>query len=125
MSHRVVHVKDNVPGAVYIGRAMPRQGLKASKWANPHKIKSQHPGTDTERRVTAILSFEGDIWEGHKRYLLAELPELRGLPLACWCRHDGVAPTPDTTCHGDILVGILNSFTDDELHALAEPEKED
>ncbi len=35
---RVVHV--NGPGGydVYIGRASPRKGLKASVWANPFKI---------------------------------------------------------------------------------------
>lgn len=35
---RVVHINDNVPGAVYIGRAMNRRGLAASPFANAYRI---------------------------------------------------------------------------------------
>ena len=109
---RVVHVRDNVPGAVYIGRAMPRQGLKASPFANPHKIG---PGVS---RQTAITRYEEHLVS--HRDLWAELPALRGKALACWCRHDGEAITPDTRCHGDVLANLLNTFSDDELLQMAQ-----
>jgi len=89
MSTRVVHVRDGIPGAVYIGRSMPRQGL-----------------VNSDRR------------------LLAQLPELRGKALACWCRHDGEERTPDNACHGDVLVDLLDRYTDDELRAMAQEEVE-
>lgn len=127
---RVVHVKDNVPGAVYIGRAMPRQRLKASPFANPYKIgaKASHRlQKDPITREGALLAYSTDIWDGTKTHLLAELPALRGKPLACWCRHDGVPmtngstlPGPDNRCHGDLLVHWLERFTDDELIALSQ-----
>jgi len=129
MTHRVVHVKDNVPGAVYIGRAMPRQGLRASPFANPYKIgapASHWAQKDPITREGALFAYSTDIWSGPKRHLLAELPALRGKPLACWCRHDGVPMTngvtddgPDNRCHGDLLVHWLDTLTDDELRELA------
>ena len=36
---RVVHVLSGEPYDIYIGRAMPRFGLKASKWQNPFKLR--------------------------------------------------------------------------------------
>lgn len=130
---RVVHVRDNVPGAVYIGRAMPRQGLRASPFANPYKIgapAAHWSQKDPITREGALFAYSTDIWSGDKRYLLGELPALRGKPLACWCRHDGVPmtngttlPGPDNRCHGDLLVHWLNAYTDDELRALGRGEE--
>jgi len=114
---RVVHVNDHVRGAVYIGRAMPRQGLPASKWANPYKI-----GRDGTRGQV-VLKYTEDLLIGERRPLLAELPELRGKPLACWCRHDGEITHPPTNgCHGDTLLYLLSIHTDDELRELAATE---
>ena len=76
------------PGAVYIGRANPRYGLRASKWANPFMI--ERDGTRDE----AIAMYER--WLRDERPdLTAALPELRGVDLVCWC-----APK---RCHGDVL----------------------
>lgn len=107
---RVVHVKDNIPGAIYVGRAMPRQGLKASKWANPHKIG---PGTS---RADAIILYEQHLTTHPELWAL--MPDLRDKPLACWCRHDHELRTPENWCHGDVLVNLLRFFTDDELRAM-------
>ena len=91
MSGRVVHVKHE-PYDVYIGRAVPRAGLRASKWANPFVI-----GRDGDR---------GDVIRQYREYvqsrpdLMAALPELRGKVLGCWC-----APQ---SCHGDILAALAN-----------------
>lgn len=129
---RVVHVSDKIEGAVYIGRAMPRQGLKASPFANPWKIgaKASHWGqNDPITREGALFAYSTEFWdpEGSLHHLLRKLPELRGKPLACWCRHDGVPmtngstlPGPDNRCHGDLLVDWLESFTDEELIAMAD-----
>lgn len=124
---RVVHINDNIEGAVYIGRANGRKGLKASKWANPHKISDvRHGPNEIIGRERALLQYTDDLFWGPKRYLLAELPELRGRALACWCRHDGVPMTngvtdegPDNRCHGDLLVSYLDQWIDEELRAKA------
>lgn len=113
---RVIHVHDmpNYPDAIYVGRAMPRQGLKASKWANPHKI-----GRDGTRGEV-IGQYWWDLVHGDKRHLLAQLPELRSRPLACWCRHDGEDWTSndENGCHADVLVSLLGVYTDDELREM-------
>lgn len=89
MVTRVVHVSKE-PYDIYIGRAMPRQRLKASKWQNPFKI-----GPDGTRE---------EVIAAYRRYLLefpellAALPELHGKVLACWCKPEA--------CHGDILAEL-------------------
>lgn len=113
MSGRVVHVNDNVPGAVYIGRGNGRKRLKKSPFANPYRILV---GT-TEDRVVVINLYRNGLLS-YRRELLAQLPDLRGKPLACWCRHDGEALVPENWCHGDVLIDLLNLYTDDELRAM-------
>lgn len=91
---RVVHVKDKVPGAVYIGRAMPRQGLKASPLANPYHIGKDGTREEVIAKYRAWLLAQPD--------LLARLPELRGKALACWCHPE--------RCHGDVLITLLEQL---------------
>ena len=104
---RIVHVNDNVPDAVYIGRSVPRKGLKASKWANPFR-------TDVHGRRMAILMYRdylrssGTGWD-----LLVQIEDLRGKPLACWCRHDGEERTSENVCHGDVLIELMGAQDDD------------
>ena len=112
MTTRVVHINDNIPGAVYIGRAVPRRGIKASKWANPYKISRDG------NRADVIAKYWFDLMYGDKRHLLAELPELRDKDLACWCCHDGEVRTSGNHCHGHLLAYLLNTYTDDELRAM-------
>lgn len=114
---RVVHVNDNVSGAVYIGRANGRKRIARSAWANPWAIRGD-PRIPERRAYVIDLYFIG-LMTG-SRAQLADLPELRGKPLACWCRHDGEAKTDANACHGDVLVDLLNQYTDDELCAMAE-----
>lgn len=111
---RVVHVNDAVEGAVYIGRRNNRRGLAASPFENPLPI-----GHDPEhlQRKAVIDRYRKRILSSPE--LLRLLPELRGKPLACWCRHDGEAKTPANACHGDVLVELLERYTDDELRAMA------
>lgn len=137
MSTRVIHINDvrdhpeRYADAVYIGRAAPRRGLRRSIWANPYRIGDRisygHAGKGEPimTREGLLFSYTNDILEGGNHHLLGVLPELRGRPLACWCRHDGVPMTngingPDNRCHGDQLVHWLATFTDDELRVMGD-----
>lgn len=121
-SARVVHVNDNVPGAVYIGRAVGRKRLKKSKWANPYKIGDLFsPADGPEPRIADRIDVlalyrlhlckNADLWR--------DLVELRGKPLACWCRHENEAQTAENRCHGDILAEIVNFIPDSLILALS------
>lgn len=108
---RVVHVRDQVKGAVYVGRRQHWLGLAQSPFANPFPIATGQPRAPVIARCRARLLAEPS--------LLRRLPELRGRPLACWCRHDGEPRTEANACHGDVLVELLETHTDDELRAMA------
>lgn len=124
----MVHVNDNVPDAVYIGRQNGRRRLKRSFWHNPFKIgaPSPHPLiADPIGRAGALFGYSMRLWESPE--LLRRLPELRGKALACWCRPDGVPlrngvtdAGPDNRCHGDVLVNALRIHTDAELRQMAD-----
>ena len=99
--------RHNEPGAVYIGRAMPRLNRKASPLANPYKLRN--PNDDAER---------DEVCDKYERWLdrqmvtnnpaicaeierLAELAHRRGeLVLGCFC-----APK---RCHGDGIREVIN-----------------
>lgn len=92
---RVVHNKRE-PFDIYIGRP--------SKWGNPFSHKE---GTRAEFKVEtrqqAIDAYAE--WIQTQPELLADLHELRGKTLGCWC-----SPLP---CHGDVLSELAGST----LHA--------
>ena len=113
---RVIHISEmeRFPDAVYIGRAVTRRGVKASKWGNPFR-----PGKDGTR---AEVMERYDAYLRERPELVRQIPELRGRPLACWCRHDGETRTDDNLCHADILVRWLDRYSDDELRAYSGPE---
>jgi len=113
-STRVVHVNDHVEGAVYIGRRNKRRSLDASPFANPFKIGKRYDGKPANRGE--VLLMYADYLRSYPE-LMARVVELRGKPLACWCRRDGEPKTIDNVCHGDVLISILRSNTDDELRA--------
>ncbi len=114
MTTRIIHVKELAafPDAVYIGRAMPRQRLKASPFANPYKIG---PGVD---RSYVITLYEQHFVTHPELWRL--LPTLRGKPLACWCRYSHEEKTLENTCHGDLLAGLLAYCTDEKLIEIAQ-----
>ena len=112
MTPRVVHEQDRVPGAIYVGRRQHRLKLPQSPFANPYRI-----GPDGTR-AEVIALYRQRILGSTK--LLRALPQLRGRPLACWCRHDGDARTADNACHADVLLELLERHTDEELRAMAE-----
>ena len=73
---------------VYIGRG--------SKWGNPFKI-GVHGSRDE-----VIERYQQYLW--NRKDLLADLDELRGKRLGCFC-----APQ---ACHGDVLVDALAALDD-------------
>lgn len=80
---RVVHCKQE-KFDVYIGRP--------SKWGNPFTI-----GKDGNR--AKVIEKYAD-WIGGRLKLLADLPELEGKVLGCWCK--------PLACHGDVLLELMN-----------------
>lgn len=70
------------PEHVYIGRANGRSGLAASKWANPFKMRSEKERAGVIARCQKYVLRE---WAD----LVADLPELRGKTLYCWCAPPG------------------------------------
>jgi hypothetical protein len=80
------------PGAVYIGRENRFPPFRRSKWHNPFRI-----GPDGTREQVIALYRD---WLPRQPELMAALPELHGLDLACWCAPDA--------CHGDILLELAN-----------------
>jgi len=80
---RVVHCKRESYD-IYIGRP--------SKWGNPFTIGPDGTRTEVIEKYRQYLL--------NKPELLADLPELKGKTLGCWC-----VPKP---CHGDILVKLAN-----------------
>jgi hypothetical protein len=84
---------------VYIGRAVPRRGVKASVWGNPYRVTSASD-------VSTIL----DLYRAHVLQtpeLVEALPDLEGCELACWCRYRGETEPP---CQGDVLVALVNEL---------------
>lgn len=80
----VVHCKREAFD-VYIGRP--------SKWGNPYKL------TKESDRAEVLRLYEK--WLMQQPKLLADLHELRGKVIGCWC-----APK---ACHGDVLARLANA----------------
>lgn len=108
---KVVHVNSGMDYDLYIGRKMPRYGLKKSLLANSLKIGED--GTRSE-----ILS----LYEWYVRDHLAESPDgpmaemvtgLSGLTLACWCAPKDRALTLDDPeiCHGQVLLRLAKELS--------------
>jgi hypothetical protein len=72
--------------AVYVGRP--------TKWGNPFVLT-----TNGSNRAAVIDKYREYLLAFPQ--LLADLPELRGKDLICWC-----APLP---CHADVLLEVANA----------------
>lgn len=83
MSRLVVHVKKK-DYDVFIARP--------SKWGNPFVIGVDGNRTEVIAKYRAYLLSRPD--------LMAQLPELRGKVLGCWCK--------PSICHGDVLAELAN-----------------
>lgn len=91
----VVNKYHKLPYDVYIGRG--------SKWGNPF---SHMPNTKAIYKVStreeSIEKYKE--WILTQPQLLADLHELKGKTLGCFCK-----PKP---CHGDILAKMANALSD-------------
>lgn len=83
---RVVHVKDRIPGAIFIGRPGP--------YGNPFII-GRH-GTRIE-----VIELYRKLLVRNKELSIRVVKELKGKDLSCFC-----APLP---CHGDVLLSYANN----------------
>jgi len=93
MPHSLNKHRDDVSGAIYIGRP--------SKWGNPMTVREVtrlFPGLSNEEAHQAAVDWYAKYLDMNPT-LLAALPELEGRDLYCWCK-----PLP---CHGDILLERL------------------
>ena len=104
----IVNKHHNVPYDVYIGRG--------SKWGNPF---THRDGTKAEFKVAtreeAIEGFRN--WFVQQPELLADIYELEGKTLACFCKPAG--------CHGDVLSEFANKLTVlDWLGVMYTPQKD-
>ena len=98
MATKVVHCKKQ-PFDVYIGRP--------SKWGNPFthiKDKKTLAEFVVKTRKESIERYEA--WILTQPELLADLHELKGQRLGCFC-----APK---SCHGHILAKLADELVDDE-----------
>lgn len=81
---------------VYIGR---HKDPLIGKWGNPF---SHREGTKAEfvvkNRTEAIAKYKE--WILDQPHLMADLIELKGKRLGCWCKPKG--------CHGDVLVELAD-----------------
>lgn len=93
------HQRWTESGYIYIGRAMPNRhfNLPQSPFGNPFKIEED---TD-ELREDAIEMYAE--WIIGQPQLLAQLENLRGMTLVCWCH--------PRRCHGEVLVQLLRERT--------------
>lgn len=89
---KVYNKKTNTPEhAVYVGRP--------TKWGNPFVI-----GKDGNRDEV-IKKYEE--WIKTQAHLLADLNELKGKDLICWCAPEA--------CHADVLIKLANEQKEDKV----------
>ena len=69
---------------------------RRSRWGNPFHIGRDGDRATVIERYREYLAARAD--------LMAQLDQLRGKVLACWC-----APEP---CHGDVLLAVISTLTD-------------
>lgn len=112
MSSYVCHVNDKIPEAVYIGRAAPRAGLKASPLKNKFTVGA-YGNKETAVAHYALWLME-QIVEGNAT-VINELILTRGKPLACWCRSANDPYRLMKPCHGTVIAYIHQTIPDELL----------
>jgi hypothetical protein len=84
--------------AVYVGRAVPRQGFRASRYANPFKI-----GLDGNR-IDVVLKYFRRLRQqclDDPLFIVRLRGELKDKVLGCWC-------APHEECHADLLAQLAD-----------------
>ena len=87
---------------------------RSSKWGNPFscKKKSRAPYI-VKTRKESIECHREWLVNGEGQYLLEDLHELKGKVIACWCSRT-------SSCHGDIIVKLVNNLGKKGLEVLFE-----
>ena len=80
-------------GAVYVGRG--------SKWGNPFRL-NDIVSTDDGVRIVRTHAHAVALFHTRVRFDEADLAELRGKDLVCWCAED-------QPCHADVLLEWANA----------------
>ncbi len=125
-SGKVVHVLSGQDYDVYVGRAMPRHGLRRSVFANPHKVKEHGLNRALwlyEDQINWWLRcYRGEVDDSYActsriREFMRELEALRGKTLACWCpsKNRHLTIDDDTICHGQILLRLAEELAEEGL----------
>ncbi len=77
---------------------------RTTKWGSPFSNKPNSTAPfKVKTRKESIEKHKEWLLNGDGQYLLKDLHELKGKILGCWC-------LPTQTCHGDILVELVNSL---------------
>jgi hypothetical protein len=77
---------------------------RRSKWGCPFSTKSHSKAKYlVKTRKESIDKHKEWLQYGDGQYLLEDLHELEGKVLGCWCN-------PGQTCHGDIIVKLVNNL---------------
>jgi hypothetical protein len=102
----VVNFRSSPVDAIYIGRAMPRMGLKGSPLGNPYRIRRGYDiATDPDGKLVAYRLWLEELLGNPSSPQSKEIARLVALAkqgpvaLECWC-----APA---RCHGDIVREIV------------------
>ena len=106
----------------YCGRQCTLGGwvLEGSIWANPFRVGRDVP--DATMAVKAYYEWftgvrpkpvDAPYYIPDVEVLIGKIHELRGLPLACWCRVKGNEP-----CHCDVPLWYANGILSDVLRQI-------
>jgi hypothetical protein len=107
---RVVHV-NKASYDVYIGRGnCPNKGTP-SKYFNPYTHITHKPTLaefTVENREEALESFREYLLNNEA--LMADILELDGKVLGCWCIDDPDNPPIPYVCHGQIILEVIEQI---------------
>lgn len=107
MSERgfVIHVKEmtDFPDAIYVGRQNNRYGLEQSPFANPYPI-----GPKWGNRANVVRLYREWAKVAFDQRVL--YVNLKGKPLACWCRRHDEPKTEANVCHADVLLELIDEY---------------
>ena len=119
---RVIHVNDapadwrNRPEEfVYIGRVVPRRGLKKSRFANWIK-RSEYEIEELLQRYEATMRRHLMIPVNPALPSPKEIKALHGKTLVCWCAPNGGVTRDDKPwcCHGQVLAQLAEELNEEK-----------
>ena len=102
------------PSHVYIGPENTWYVLQGSKWRNPFRLvegPDADADADPQERERVIAAHRRSLPK-ERPDLLADLPELRGATLYCFCAPKGGVTAADRpyVCHGQVLAELVDAL---------------